>query len=119
MFIRRTKTRTTDSGEQYYSYRLVTTYRVGMAVPDWPTTFDHSMFAYPLEEMLESWSVTLEHSHRMLATVVGALTLATVIAVAFSGGRRALVTACLAARAEVALVGAVVAQTLTRPSISL
>ena len=29
MFIRRTKTRTTDSGEQYYSHRLVDTYRVG------------------------------------------------------------------------------------------
>ena len=29
MFIRRTKTRTTGSGEHYYSYRLVTTYRVG------------------------------------------------------------------------------------------
>lgn len=28
MFIRRTKTRTTDSGEQYYSYRLVDTFRV-------------------------------------------------------------------------------------------
>ena len=28
MFIRRTKTRTTESGEQYFSYRLVDTYRV-------------------------------------------------------------------------------------------
>ncbi len=28
MFIRRTKTRTTESGEHYYSYRLVDTYRV-------------------------------------------------------------------------------------------
>jgi len=29
MFIRRTKTRTTDTGEQYYSHRLVDSYRVG------------------------------------------------------------------------------------------
>ncbi len=28
MFIRRTKTRTTDSGEHYYSYRLVDSFRV-------------------------------------------------------------------------------------------
>ena len=28
MFIRRTKTRTTNTGEQYYSYRLVDTYRL-------------------------------------------------------------------------------------------
>jgi len=32
MFIRRTKTRTTDTGEQYYSYRLVDTFRVGARV---------------------------------------------------------------------------------------
>ena len=32
MFIRRTKTRTTDSGEHYYSYRLVDTYRVAERV---------------------------------------------------------------------------------------
>lgn len=32
MFIRRTKTRTTDSGEHYYSYRLVDTYRVANRV---------------------------------------------------------------------------------------
>lgn len=89
---------------------LVTTYRVGMAVPDWPTTFDHSMFAYPLEEMLESWAVTVEHSHRMLGAVVGMLTLAAVLAAAFLGGRRALVPTCIAVLTEVALVGAVVAQ---------
>ena len=32
MFIRRTKTRTTESGEQYFSYRLVDTYRDGARV---------------------------------------------------------------------------------------
>jgi transposase len=32
MFIRRTKTRTTDSGEHYYSYRLVDTFRVAERV---------------------------------------------------------------------------------------
>jgi len=28
MFIRRTKTRSTEQGESYYSYRLVDTYRI-------------------------------------------------------------------------------------------
>jgi len=32
MFIRRTKTRTTESGDEYYSYRLVDTYRTGECV---------------------------------------------------------------------------------------
>ncbi|MEE8468561.1 MAG: hypothetical protein V3T22_08905, partial [Planctomycetota bacterium] len=75
-----------------------------------PTTFDRSMFAFPLEEMLQSWGVTVEHSHRLLATLVGALTLAILVAAAFSGGRRALVPACSAALAEVALVGVVILQ---------
>ena len=66
---------------------LVTTYRVGMAVPDWPTTFGSSMFAYPLERMLEDWGVTVEHSHRLLASVVGMLTVVMVLVCARIGGR--------------------------------
>ncbi|MEM8713971.1 MAG: hypothetical protein AAGG01_23765, partial [Planctomycetota bacterium] len=31
----------------------VTTYRVGMAVYDWPSTFDQNMWTYPFMEMLE------------------------------------------------------------------
>ena len=57
----------------------MTTYRVGMAVPDWPTTFGSGMFAYPLERMLESFGVTVEHSHRVLASIVGMLTVALVL----------------------------------------
>ena len=54
----------------------VTTYRVGMAVPDWPATMGRNMFAYPLDEMLASgWGVTLEHSHRLWASAVGLVTL--------------------------------------------
>lgn len=54
----------------------VTTYRVGMAVPDWPATMGQNMFTYPLADMLEAgWGVTLEHSHRLWASLVGLLTL--------------------------------------------
>ena len=58
---------------------LVTTYRVGMAVPDWPTTFGYSMFSYPLDQMLENVGVTIEHGHRMFATLVGVLTIVTLL----------------------------------------
>lgn len=47
----------------------VTVYRVGMAVPDWPTTFGVNMFLY---NFLDSpWGVYLEHGHRLYGSVVG------------------------------------------------
>ena len=50
----------------------VTTYRVGMAVPDWPATFQQNMWTYPFSEMLsEGHGVTLEHAHRVWATALG------------------------------------------------
>jgi transposase len=53
MFIRRTKTRTTDSGEQYYSYRLVTTYRVGANVRQRTLLNLGSHFSFPREQWPE------------------------------------------------------------------
>ena len=53
MFIRRTKTRTTDSGEQYYSYRLVTTYRVGANVRQRTLLNLGSSFSFPREQWPE------------------------------------------------------------------
>lgn len=48
---------------------LVTTYRVGMAVPDWPTTFGINMFLYNF--WTASWGVYIEHAHRLLGTFAG------------------------------------------------
>jgi cytochrome c oxidase assembly protein subunit 15 len=59
----------------------VTTLRVGMAVPDWPTTFGHNMFTYPLSEMLASTGVFWEHSHRLWGAFVGVCVVALTIAV--------------------------------------
>jgi cytochrome c oxidase assembly protein subunit 15 len=47
----------------------VTTYRVGMAVPDWPTTFGINMFVYQFWN--SSWGVFIEHRHRLLGAAVG------------------------------------------------
>ena len=49
----------------------VTTYRVGMAVPDWPSTFGANMFLYRFWEASVSWGVYIEHRHRLLGTAVG------------------------------------------------
>ncbi len=59
----------------------VTTLRVGMAVPDWPTTFGQNMFTYPLSEMLASTGVFWEHSHRLWGAFVGLTVVALAVVV--------------------------------------
>jgi cytochrome c oxidase assembly protein subunit 15 len=56
----------------------VTTYESGMAVRDWPTTFDY--WFYPIKLWLAVWDVFLEHGHRLLGQLAGIV--ATVLAVA-------------------------------------
>ncbi len=61
---------------------LVTTYEAAMAVPDWPGTYGHNMFLFPLAEWLGGpWDLFLEHGHRLLGATVGLITLALTAAV--------------------------------------
>ena len=53
---------------------LVTNTGAGLAVPDWPTTFGHNMFLFPWSGMVGG--IFYEHSHRLLGSAVGVLTLA-------------------------------------------
>lgn len=53
---------------------LVTSKGVGLAVPDWPTTFGYNMFLYPWSKMVGG--IFYEHSHRLIASGVGLLTIA-------------------------------------------
>ena len=53
----------------------VTSKVAGMAVPDWPATFGHNMFLFPWSKMTASTMVFLEHSHRLVASGVGLITL--------------------------------------------
>ena len=53
----------------------VTTKVAGMAVPDWPGTFGHNMFLFPWSQMTACALVFLEHSHRLVASGVGLITL--------------------------------------------
>jgi cytochrome c oxidase assembly protein subunit 15 len=52
---------------------LVTSKGAGLAVPDWPTTFGYNMFLYPWSEMVGN--IFYEHSHRLIASSVGILTI--------------------------------------------
>jgi cytochrome c oxidase assembly protein subunit 15 len=51
---------------------IVTSTDSGLAVPDWPTTFGYNMFLYPLSEMVGG--ILYEHSHRLMGSLVGLLT---------------------------------------------
>lgn len=52
---------------------MVTSKGVGLAVPDWPTTFGYNMFFFPFSRWVGG--IFFEHTHRLIASVVGFLTL--------------------------------------------
>jgi cytochrome c oxidase assembly protein subunit 15 len=56
---------------------LVTSHEAGMSVPDWPTSYGYNMFALPIK--FWTGGAFFEHTHRLLASVVGFLT--TILAV--------------------------------------
>src|SRR5258705_8661258 len=64
---------------------LVTGKGAGLAVPDWPTSFGYNMFLYPWSKMVGN--IFYEHSHRLVASCVGLLTIALAVALWF-GERR-------------------------------
>lgn len=51
----------------------VTSNRAGLSVPDWPTTWGQNMFLYPLNRMIGG--IFYEHSHRLMASFVGLLSI--------------------------------------------
>ncbi len=51
---------------------MVTSKGVGMAVPDWPTTYGQNMFLFPVGQWVGG--ILYEHSHRLLGSLVGLLT---------------------------------------------
>lgn len=52
---------------------MVTSKGVGMAVPDWPTTFGYNMFLFPVSQWVGG--IFFEHTHRLIASTVGFLTI--------------------------------------------
>jgi cytochrome c oxidase assembly protein subunit 15 len=67
---------------------LVTTYRVGMAVPDWPTTFGINMFLY--NSWNAAWGVFIEHGHRLYGAAVGMATIVLAVWFALAERRRGM-----------------------------
>src|ERR1700745_2758217 len=52
---------------------MVTSKGVGLAVPDWPTTFGYNMFLFPVSKRVGG--AFFEHTHRLIASTVGFLTI--------------------------------------------
>jgi cytochrome c oxidase assembly protein subunit 15 len=57
---------------------LVTSHEAGMAVPDWPNSFGYNMFLFPISHWVGG--VFFEHTHRLIASLVGLLTIGLCIA---------------------------------------
>src|ERR1700751_2184481 len=52
---------------------MVTSKNVGLAVPDWPTTFGYNMFLFPVSKWVGG--ILFEHTHRLMGSLVGSLTI--------------------------------------------
>ncbi len=65
---------------------LVTSTESGLSVPDWPTTYGWNMFTFPLSKMVGG--IRFEHTHRLIASAVGFLTILLTIGLARREDRR-------------------------------
>src|SRR5205085_10726612 len=52
---------------------MVTSKNVGLAVPDWPTTFGYNMFLFPISRWVGG--ILFEQTHRLMGLLVGFLTI--------------------------------------------
>src|SRR6267378_7044831 len=65
---------------------MVTSKGVGLAVPDWPTTFGYNMFLFPLSKWVGG--ILFEHTHRLMGSLVGFLTIILAVWLWLSEDRR-------------------------------
>jgi cytochrome c oxidase assembly protein subunit 15 len=82
---------------------MVTSKGVGLAVPDWPTTFGYNMFLFPVSKWIGG--ILFEHTHRLIASMVGFLTIILAIWLWRTEDRPAVKTLGLIAVAGVILQG--------------
>jgi cytochrome c oxidase assembly protein subunit 15 len=104
---------------------LVTSKGAGLAVPDWPRSYGHSLVSYVWwpEEFFSAENIRAEHGHRTFAGFVGILTVILTIAAWRSPGAgravRWIATAALAAVLLQALLGGLTVRNLLPPELSV
>src|SRR5436309_16035763 len=76
---------------------VVTSKEAGMSVPDWPTTYGYNMFFFPISQWVGG--IFYEHTHRLVASVVGLLVVALT---RWLGGRASRLPLAVIGGAEVA-----------------
>jgi heme a synthase len=82
---------------------LVTSHEAGMAVPDWPNTFGYNMFLFPVSRWVGG--VLFEHTHRLIATGVGLLTILLCVVAFIFEQRRWIKVLCVVALIAVVIQG--------------
>jgi cytochrome c oxidase assembly protein subunit 15 len=82
---------------------MVTSKGAGLAVPDWPTTFGYNMFLFPVSKWIGG--IFFEHTHRLIASTVGVLTIILAVWLWRSQERQTVRTLGLIAVAGVILQG--------------
>jgi cytochrome c oxidase assembly protein subunit 15 len=82
---------------------MVTSKGVGLAVPDWPTTFGYNMFLFPVSKWVGG--IFFEHTHRLIASTVGFLTIILAVWIWRADERRWMRNLGFAALAAVILQG--------------
>lgn len=65
---------------------LVTSTGSGLSVPDWPTTYGYNMFLFPVSKWVGG--IRFEHTHRLIASAVGLLTLVLTVLILWKEPRR-------------------------------
>ena len=99
---------------------LVTSTGSGLAVPDWPSTYGYFMFSFPLSKMVGG--ILYEHGHRVIASIVGMLTIGLAIWISRVESRlwvRNLGWIALAAVVMQGLLGGITVLLFLPPSISI
>src|SRR6516165_316585 len=79
---------------------MVTSKNVGLAVPDWPTTFGYNMFLFPISKWVGG--ILFEHTHRLMGSLVGFLTIVLAVWIWLGDDRR-----WLRSLAVIAVVGVI------------
>jgi cytochrome c oxidase assembly protein subunit 15 len=82
---------------------MVTSKGVGLAVPDWPTTFGYNMFLFPVSKWVGG--IFFEHTHRLIASTVGFMTIILAVWLRLGEDRRWVRTLGYVALAAVILQG--------------
>jgi heme a synthase len=98
----------------------VTSHRAGLSVPDWPTTYGQFMFSFPMSKWVGN--IFYEHGHRLIASVVGMLTVVLAVWLVRVEPRRwvrRLGIAAVAAVIAQGILGGLTVKLMLPPSVSI